>query len=606
MILHFPWGLLALLAVPVIILLYLLKQKHEEVITSSLYLWQNALQDIEANTPWQRLKKNILMVLQIFAVMLLALILAEPFLQNAYNKDGAVMLVMDCSLSMQSTDINPSRFEAAKKDAIKLVEACRTGTEYTVVTSGSTPYILLHQAGDRNKVIQEINGLKVTDAAEDPDGTIELVQSLIRENSKMQVNWFSDGSRPLSNENVQYYSYDRNGDNYAVTLLTQRKLQNGQGITALSRIANFSLQDAELDVSLYTDGSFFDARRVEVGAGNSESVYWTEIPESVSRLECRIDTEDVLEKDNTAGVMVYSNRVGKVLLATKNNIFLEKVLGLMPNLDVYRTGMEDINELKGYDIYVFDGELPERLPEDGHTILFHPPQNEYFTSSGESEYTEIRSVRHSLYNNLNQDISFSAMKTDVYQLPEGGNPLMENNEGAAAFEGYLDKRRIMVFGFDLHETNLPVQAFFPVIMTRAVQELLPDDSNELSAVVAGDPIGLSVDPEASEVFVVDPEGSRTRIAPPFPATSFDGTAQIGTYILEQQLENKTVRQQFFVNAPSEKEFAISAARSFEKQEREVEGDRKTLVGQSLKMILLWALLAILIIEWWVYSNGIAI
>ncbi|MEN6316406.1 MAG: BatA domain-containing protein [Clostridiaceae bacterium] len=616
MILQFPWGLLALLAVPVIIILYLLKQKHEEFITSSLYLWQNALQDIEANTPWQRLKKNILMFLQIFAVILLALILSEPVIQNIGSRGGAVMLVMDCSLSMQSTDMKPSRFEAARADAVKLVEACRDGTEFTVIASGSTPYIVIHKTTNSNNVIREINNLKATDTAEDPDGTAELVQSLVRDNAEIQIYWFGDGTDPVSGnnavyygDNARYYSYNRNGDNYAVTLLSQRKNQNSREITALSRIANFSKQDAELDVSLYADGNFFDARRVKVGAGKSESIYWAGIPDSVYRLECRIDTEDILLKDNIAGVMVQTEKNGKVLLATEKNVFLEKILSLMPNLDVYRTGMDDADELKGYDLYIFDGKLPAKLPEDGHAILFKPSGNEYFSLSGMSEYTVIRSASHRLYNNLKQDISFDAMKTDLFRLPEWGSPLMENDEGITAFEGFLGRRRIMVFGFDLHETNLPVQPFFPVIMTRAIQELLPGGYNEITAVNAGDSFDLSVDPEAKEVYAVGPDGNRTRIAPPFPVTSFSGTTQIGVYELEQQLENETVKQQFFVNAPSEKEHALSAAASELSDDQDVgEGweERRVSGGWSLKMLLLWVLLAILAIEWWVYSNGTTI
>ena len=95
-----------------------------------------------------------------------------------------------------------------------------------------------------------------------------------------------------------------------------RKLQNGQRITALSRIANFSPQETELDVSLYADGNFIDARRITIGAGMSENLYWTDLSGSISRLECRIDKNDILEKDNTAGVMVYSDKTEKVLLAT--------------------------------------------------------------------------------------------------------------------------------------------------------------------------------------------------------------------------------------------------------------------------------------------------
>ncbi len=606
MILHNPWGLLALLAVPVIILLYLLKQKHEEYITSSLQLWQSALQDVEANAPWQRLKKNILMIIQIFAVILLAMILSEPFLQGGGNKGGSVMLVIDCSLSMQSTDMQPSRFEAAKKDALKLVEAGSPGTSFSLIASAHTPSIIFHKVNDKNRAIQEIKNLKVIDTAENPEKTAELVNSLIREDPGIQTSWFSDGVRSTLADSASYYSYNRNGDNYAVTLLAQRKLQSGRRIAALSRIANFSLHEAELDVSLYADGNFVDARRVSVEAGKSESVYWDGIPESALKLECTIDTEDVLMKDNTAGVTVYSNKSARVLLATEKNIFLEKVLTLIPGLELYRTDMEDMEAFTGYDLYVFDGEIPEELPDDGHVVLFNPPQNRYFSSVGLSEYTEIHSTDHEIYNNLKQEISFNALKTDLYQLPEWGVPLMEDNNGFTAFEGYIKNRRIMVFGFDLHETNLPVQPFFPVIMTRAIQELLPGDVNKISAVNAGDAIELSIDPESKEVYVIAPDGNKTLIAPPFPATAFDETTQIGSYTIEQRLENETENQRFFVNAPSEREFALSNRTEADEPNHGADARSMPPVGWSLKTPLLWLLLAILLIEWWVYTNGITV
>jgi len=607
LIFHYPLGFLALLAVPIIILLYLLKQKHEDYIISSLYLWQNALQDMEANAPWQKLRKNLLMFLQIFAVILLALILSEPFIKSGKSNGGEILLVIDCSLSMQSTDIKPSRFEEAKKDALKLVESCQPGTKFSLIASGSTPYIVLHHVDDKKRVIQEINALTTSDTAEDPEGTVELVNSLIRENSEMQITWFGDGVNPMPGDRAEYYSYNRNGNNFAITLLSHRKLQNSREITALSRIANFSQQSAELDVSLYADGNFFDARRVTVDAGESENIYWTGIPETVSKLECRIDTKDILEKDNYAGIIISSNKVSKVLLATEKNIFLEKVLSLMPNIELYRTGIDEINELKGYDLYIYDNSMPEELPDDGHIILFNPPGNKYFSSTGESEYISIQFSKHNLFNNIGQNASFNALKADLYQLPDWANPLMENDLGVTAFEGYLEKNRIMVFGFDLHETNLPVKPFFPVIMTRIVQELLPESSNSIAAVNAGDQIELSVDPEAEEVSIVFPDGNRKLIAPPFPVTTFSETVQTGLYTLEQKLKNDTIQKQFFVNAPSEKENAIAKSVMKNAGQNSENGQNiRSSGGWSLRTLLLWLLLLILLIEWWVYANGNAI
>lgn len=598
-----PWGLLALLGVPMIIILYLLKQRHTDYSISSLYLWQNAVQDLEANAPWQKLRKNILMFLQILAIILLALILAEPFIKTGKNQDEKVLLVMDCSFSMQSTDLKPSRFETAKKDAGELVESYGSETRFSIIASGRNPYIVQHLVDDKNKVLQEIKNMRVTDCVADMEGTSQLVDSLIRQNPEMKVHWFGDEINPPSYEQIKYYSYNRNGANYAVTMLSRRKLENQQVMTVLSRIANFSLEDAELDVSLYTDGKLFDARRVKVGAGSRESLYWQGIPESVTQLECRIDTEDSLQKDNYAGEMVYPDKTGQVLLVTEKNVFLEKVLSLMPNLELYRTTVEDIDQLEGFDLYIFDGIMPERIPEDGHSMLFAPPANEYFLVLEQMEYASIKPSTHEFFNDLRQDMSFGAVKTDLYRLPEWGNPVMQTEKGVAAFEGYTGKNRLMVFGFDLHQTNLPVKPFFPILMTRAVEALIPGNMQKLSSVYAGDSIELPIDPEAREVYVTTPNDNKIHIAPPFPVPAFDETLEIGIYTLEQQMGNDIIQHRVFVNAPSEREFALSGHSLPAQKERGIEESTGTSGGWNLKSLLLWLLLAILIVEWGVYTNG---
>ena len=55
---------LAALAVP-IILLYMLRLRRREVPVSSTMLWQRLMQDREANAPWQRLRRNLLLLLQL-------------------------------------------------------------------------------------------------------------------------------------------------------------------------------------------------------------------------------------------------------------------------------------------------------------------------------------------------------------------------------------------------------------------------------------------------------------------------------------------------------------------------------------------------------------
>ena len=92
-----------LLAIPVI-LMYMLRLRRREVTVSSTFLWQQILHNNEANTPWQRLKRNLLLLLQLLILALLVLALARPFIVVPAVSAGQIALLLDASASMNATD----------------------------------------------------------------------------------------------------------------------------------------------------------------------------------------------------------------------------------------------------------------------------------------------------------------------------------------------------------------------------------------------------------------------------------------------------------------------------------------------------------------------
>ena len=74
-----PLGLALGLLLPVIVALYLLKLRRTERPVSSTYLWRKMVRDVEANAPWQKLKPNLLLLLQLLFLIALILGIARPF-----------------------------------------------------------------------------------------------------------------------------------------------------------------------------------------------------------------------------------------------------------------------------------------------------------------------------------------------------------------------------------------------------------------------------------------------------------------------------------------------------------------------------------------------
>src|SRR3954462_2795055 len=112
-------------SIPVMIEFYLLKRKRVLKLVSSTLLWQRFLAETQANAPFQRLRHNWLLLLQILLLLLVVLALARPYLSGDAKNSRLRVVILDTSASMQSVDEKPSRFEKARSEALKLIDSLR-------------------------------------------------------------------------------------------------------------------------------------------------------------------------------------------------------------------------------------------------------------------------------------------------------------------------------------------------------------------------------------------------------------------------------------------------------------------------------------------------
>src|SRR5829696_6678990 len=99
-----PFALLFLPLLAVIAAFYLLRLRRPETAVSSLHLWETLLRDREANAPWQRLRTNLLLFLQLLIVAALILALARPWSTSSAPGGRNLIIVLDTSASMGATD----------------------------------------------------------------------------------------------------------------------------------------------------------------------------------------------------------------------------------------------------------------------------------------------------------------------------------------------------------------------------------------------------------------------------------------------------------------------------------------------------------------------
>ncbi|MEU6715452.1 VWA domain-containing protein [Nonomuraea sp. NPDC046802] len=155
-----PWALLSVLIIPLIFAIRAWarrRRRRAAVRVTSIALVRSAL---PGHTRWTR---KIPPALFVTGLALLAVGAARPQASVPVPMTSAtILLALDTSGSMCSTDVDPNRLTAAKKAAADFIESQRGGPRIGLVTFTGTAGLLVPPTDDTEALIKALDGLTVS------------------------------------------------------------------------------------------------------------------------------------------------------------------------------------------------------------------------------------------------------------------------------------------------------------------------------------------------------------------------------------------------------------------------------------------------------------
>ncbi len=600
--------------IPIILLLYFMRPKRQERVVGSTLLWQQALQDLQASRPWQRLRMTPLLLLQLLAALVIVFVLTRPAIFTNSTISGNTIIILQTSASMQATDVLPSRFESARNSITDLIDGLGPNDYLSLITMAHTPQVLITESQDKGQLIAALGRAKVTNQDADLEQALSLATSLVAGRTNVQVLVIGDGHVTSSDQAmvvpfpVHYLRVGTDAPNAALLALASRTIQGK--LIASAQIANYSKQQRSLPVELYADSRLVSVQTIILPAGTSGAIQWGPLAPNTRLLHARLISQDAMTVDHEAWAIVGGSLQGRVLLATKGNSFLETALRLQPNVNLYEITPDKYSSTIGtYDLTIFDGFVPPTLP-NGAIFFINPPTGSYpfGAVSPEIRVSQITAGNDTINLLDSVDLSSIHVLQSSHQLKPApwAQPIITAPETPLFVAGENNAHRIAALGFDLHQSDLPLQPAFPILIHNIINWFLPPPVPGDGQVTAGVPVTIQSWPGANKVTITSPDQQVSTVGPPFPVIPFAGTNQIGIYQVTQEIRGQTLQGSFTVNLFNPSQSRLAPAQTLPiMNSTEVAPDNNA-VSRQLREIWPWIaaiLLLILCAEWWLFSRS---
>ncbi len=363
------------ITIPLLVALYFLKLRRRQMMISSTLLWKKAIQDLQVNSPFQRLRKSLLLLLQLLILGALLFAMARPTLETIASPGQRVVIVIDHSGSMNATDVSPTRLDEAKKAALELIDNLDIGSGAgasggasggggkggaMVVSIAQSARVRQSFTNDPALLRDAVRGIDPTDQLSRLGPALNLIEpfadnSSADESDALVVYIISDGrvlggGQPMSLAGAELRYIPIGGgpggmagaadpDNLGIVSFSARRdFDKPEIVQVFARVVNFSTHTVKANLTLTLDGRVTRVQPISLkaapprtdsdtpptNAGHETSVQFDFVLPGSALVELSHDYGDQLTSDDAVRLTLAPARRLRVLLVTRGNAFLIK------------------------------------------------------------------------------------------------------------------------------------------------------------------------------------------------------------------------------------------------------------------------------------------
>ncbi len=606
------------------VVFYILKLRRRPVPVPFSRIWERVLRDKEATTWWSRLKRLLSLLLQLLLLLLLLLALGDPRISGTLVEGRSVVVLVDASASMKSTDVAPSRMDAAKLEVKKLVDGLSGSDRMLIAQMDASITPLSTMTGEVTELRPALDSLRATDTRADFRRALLFALDSLSGLSKAEIVIVSDGALgemaeaerglDLSSVAVSYVPIGTGKKNVAISGFSVRRYPLDKArYEVMIEVTNTNDEPVSVELSLLGDGDVVDLTRLALGPNERLARFYKDLAGASRTLEAKLalteGARDDMPADDHAFALMPERRRARVLVVTEGNTYLEAALLLDEYLEVTTVAPAQYPPPGNFDVTIFDGVAPPPAQGSGGLLYFDVPAE----GGPVKRKRRIEMFGFDSWDRKSPILRWMSLG-DVQVL--FGNSLEPEKEdrvvgqsalGPILVAGRRAGKRFVALGFDPRNSDMVLRVAWPLLVLNVINDFVEEDTSYVSSFATGD-VWMIPAPSGAESANLKTPDARELTVPVKEGRAVYLGEQAGFYELTVETDQEPLKTAFAANLVSPDESRIEPVKELTLAGAALAPPKGFNPGvrRELWLYLLIAALLVTLLEWITYHRRVTV